>query len=252
MDTVFVGRNIIFLPEVDSTNSYASNLLKNVKLPEGSVVHTTHQTHGKGQRGSVWMSETASNLSMSVILFPEFLELHNQFYLYQISALASHDTIAEFLNTSQYDIKIKWPNDILINRQKASGILIENTITDGRITACIIGIGINVNQLVFDSNFKATSIKLVTGKQFEVSEVLPVLCKHLEKYYLMLRRNNTEAIQAHYMNCFFAKNDWIDFEIEEKVQKLKVNGISKKGLLLLEDANGKVHELDAKDARWLY
>ena len=252
MDTVFVGRNVIFLPEVDSTNSYAINLLKNVKLPEGSVVHTKHQTQGKGQRGNVWKSEIASNLSMSVILFPDFLQLQNQFYLYQISALASHDTIAEFLNTSQFDIKIKWPNDILINRQKASGILIENNITDKNITSCVIGIGINVNQLAFDTNFNATSLKSLSGNDYEISEVLSVLCKHLEKYYILLKRNKTEEIMANYLNCFFALNQWMDFDIKNKTLKLKVKGVSKKGLLLLEDVNGLCLEFDAKEARWLY
>ena len=73
---------MIFLPEVTSTNSYAMNLLKNVNLPEGTVVQTTNQTQGKGQRGSRWMADPTSNLTVSIVLKPTFLELKNQFYLY--------------------------------------------------------------------------------------------------------------------------------------------------------------------------
>ena len=49
METLFIGKNLIFLPEVHSTNSYATHLLKNVNLPEGTVIHAAHQTQGKGQ-----------------------------------------------------------------------------------------------------------------------------------------------------------------------------------------------------------
>ena len=81
METLFIGKNIIFLPEIDSTNSYATNLLKNVKLPEGTVLHTANQTHGKGQRGRSWIAQSTSNLTASVILKPLFLNLKNQFFL---------------------------------------------------------------------------------------------------------------------------------------------------------------------------
>jgi BirA family transcriptional regulator, biotin operon repressor / biotin---[acetyl-CoA-carboxylase] ligase len=126
METLFVGKNTIFLPEIPSTNSYATHLLKNVNLAEGTVVHTANQTQGRGQWDKRWSSEPSSNLTVSVVLKPTFLELKKQFLLYQIAALACYDTIAGLLNNSQYDIKIKWPNDILINRKKTAGILIEN------------------------------------------------------------------------------------------------------------------------------
>ena len=159
METLFIGSNIIFLPEVDSTNSYATELLKNVNIAEGTVIHTAHQTQGKGQRGNSWEAQIASNLTTSIVLKPSFLELKNQFFLYQITALACYDLMAELLNNSQYDIKIKWPNDILVNKKKIAGILIENVITHSTLNYSVIGIGINVNQLLFTDGINATSLK---------------------------------------------------------------------------------------------
>src|SRR4051812_18760955 len=150
METLFIGKNILFLPETDSTNSYAIELLKNVNPPDGTVVHTARQLRGKGQRGAAWTTEPVSNLTISIIVKPAFLSLANQYFLYIVSALAVHDTTAEFLAPRQFDIKIKWPNDILVNRKKIAGILIENRITGNLINASVIGIGINVNQASFD------------------------------------------------------------------------------------------------------
>ena len=107
MMTGIIGRNLIFLPNVDSTNSYAMQLLKNVKPKEGTVVYAGAQSHGRGQRAKVWDSEPGRNVTMSVILFPGFLEIKKQYFLYQIAALACYDTISANLDQNQFVIKKK-------------------------------------------------------------------------------------------------------------------------------------------------
>ncbi|HOZ86297.1 MAG TPA: biotin--[acetyl-CoA-carboxylase] ligase [Bacteroidia bacterium] len=252
METLFIGRNLIFLPEVPSTNSYAMNLLKNVNSPEGTVVYTAHQTQGKGQRGSSWRSEPARNLAMSVILKPNFLSMKNQFFLYQISALACYDTMSELLDSSQFDIKIKWPNDIIINQKKIAGILIENNILNNQINGCIVGIGVNINQQFFDRDLNATSTRLLTGKDFFIHDVMARLCLHLEKHYLALKNEKLVAIRDNYMQHFFGLNNWMDFEIDDVVKTLMVTSLSDRGLLLLKEKNGTLHEVDVKEIKWLY
>lgn len=252
METLFVGRNTIFLPEVTSTNSYATDLLKNVNLPEGTVVHAANQTHGRGQRGSSWMAEPASNLTASVILKPGFLELQKQFFLYQVMALACYDTLAEILDNGQFDIKIKWPNDLLVNGRKIAGILIENTIHNGRFAWSVAGVGINVNQQAFTAGTRATSIKLLTGQVFGVQHILERLCRHIEKYYLSLKNNRYAFIQQQYLQHFLGLNSWLDFEVNGMVKPLMVCGVSDAGLLLLRDENGDNLEADVKEVKWLY
>ncbi len=254
METLFVGRNIIFLPEVDSTNSYAINLLKNVKvnIAEGTVVHTAHQTNGRGQRGHVWISEYASNLTASVIMKPAFVELKNQFLLYQIAALCCYDVMAEMLNSGQFDIKIKWPNDILVNGKKIAGILIENSVTNNSLNWSVIGIGVNVNQTLFEEGINAVSVKLLLPeKDHNVELILESLCNSMEKYYLLLKNKKDDLVKDLYLKHFFNKDKWQDFEIENTVRSLLVKGIGPKGLLLLEDKNGNQTEFDVKEVKWI-
>jgi BirA family biotin operon repressor/biotin-[acetyl-CoA-carboxylase] ligase len=251
METLFIGKNIIFLPETNSTNSYAIDLLKNVNLPEGTVVHTANQTKGRGQRNTAWLSEPASNLTASIILRPTFLDIKNQFFLYQVIALACYDAMAELLNSSQIDIKIKWPNDILVNRKKVCGILIENNILNNQMNWCVAGIGMNVNQETFDGSINATSLKTITGKNFKVEDVLKCVCKHLEKHYLSMLNTKLASIKERYLQHLYGLNDLLDFEIAGSVKPMMVKGLGQTGLLLLEDKNGKSVELDVKEVKWL-
>ncbi len=247
-----MGRNIIFLPRVNSTNSYAIEMLKNVNLAEGTVVHTAEQTNGKGQRGSVWNTEKTSNLTASLVIKPTFLNLKNQHYLYQISALACYDVLAELLDTSQFDIKIKWPNDILVNKQKVAGILIENHVTNSKLSWSVVGIGLNVNQTIFDEGFNASSLKLALGKEVDIDNVLQLLCKHFEKYYLQLKNNKFDQIKAEYLKHFFRLNNWMDFEIEGIVKTMYIAGVSDEGMLWLKDKNDRPYYMDVKQLKWLY
>ncbi len=251
METLFVGRNIILLPEINSTNSYATHLLKNVKLPEGTVVHTPHQTDGRGQRGTSWKADGGSNLTASIILKPGFLPMQKQFFLYQIMALATSDTLAEMLDRSQFDIKIKWPNDILVNGQKIAGILIENNIFNNRFNWSVIGVGINANQMKFDTGISATSLALLTGRAFDLKQLLHALCANTEKYYLALKNNKFQWIQDNYLDRFFGLNTWRDFETATGLEKLMVCGVSSDGLLVLQRENGIQVEVDVKQVRWL-
>ena len=133
MQTLFIGKNLLFLHEVESTNTYAMNLLRNVNVIEGTIVYTDNQTKGRGQRGTVWSSNIGQNIISSIILKPTFLSIENSFYLSKITALAIYDVLTDILTSGQYDIKIKWPNDILVNQQKIAGILIETNYTVGGI-----------------------------------------------------------------------------------------------------------------------
>lgn len=251
MQTLFIGKNLIFLPQIHSTNSYATHLLKNVKLPEGTVIHTDQQTEGKGQRGALWHSEAGQNLTASIVLKPVFLELDQQFFLYQIAALACYDTITELLNTSHIDIKIKWPNDILLGSKKLSGILIENSIQNNTINWSVIGIGMNVNQLSFADSLNASSLRLANGKDLSVEATLNLLCENLEKYYLALINSKFEWININYQEKLFGKNEYLPYEMDEQTHYMMVEGITKEGLLILKDRDGKERKVDVKQAKLL-
>ena len=250
METLFIGKNIIFLPEIDSTNSYAIDLLKNVNLSEGTVVHTANQTQGKGMRGNAWIAEPASNLTLSIILKPVFLSLQNQFYLYLIAALACYDTTSEFLKHSQFDIKIKWPNDILVNQKKIAGILIENNLLNNIIKWSVVGIGINVNQSDF-AELPATSIFSLLGEKQNNESVMRSLCRAFEKYYLCLKNNKLDYLRELYLSRLFALDSIREFTINGQIESFCVKGIGNTGLLILENKQKKKIEVDVKEVAWI-
>lgn len=252
MLTGFIGRNLIFLPKIDSTNSYAMQLLKNVKPKEGTVVYAGHQTLGRGQRSKVWESEPERNITLSVILFPVFLELKNQRFLYEIAALACYDTIASVLDKSQFDIKIKWPNDILVNSKKVAGILIENNILDNKIQSTVIGIGMNVNQKKFEQQAYASSLGLLCQKEFDTKEIMAQLCNSIGVYYKLLKEEKISKIADLYQNLLFGLEEWREFTLKGKSVMLKVIGTSNYGFLLLEDLDGNIMEADTQELRWIF
>lgn len=251
METKIVGKKRIFLPKTNSTNSYAIELLKNVKPDEGTLVYTDVQTEGRGQRGMVWKSDSACNLTFSVILLPTFLRTDNSYYLYKIAALACYDTLANFIDSSQFDIKIKWPNDILVNRRKIGGILIENSLLDQTLQWSIMGVGLNINQHMAASGLNATSMVELTKKKMNRMTVLDSFCAILETYYLNLKAGMFEEIDHAYFTKLFGVNEWCSVLIGVESHIVTIDRIHQNGLLVLKDKIGNHHTVDVKEVTWL-
>ena len=152
--------NITWLDIVDSTNNEAKRQIKS--LNHMSVISSFHQTAGRGQRGNSWRSEKGMNLTFSIVIkygADGYGDLNpsNQFLISKVTSLA----VTEFLKRFGIDAQIKWPNDIYVKNKKIAGILIEHALQGNTMAYSIIGIGLNVNQLNFDSNlFNPTSIRL--------------------------------------------------------------------------------------------
>lgn len=247
-----IGSNTIFLTEVDSTNSYASALLKNVKPPEGTVISAQHQVNGRGQRESSWQAASGMNITISVILYPTFLELSQQHFLYKIAALACYDTIAGFIDPGQYDIKIKWPNDMLVNRKKICGILIENQLVERSIQSAILGIGLNVNQTEFSGLSSAVSLKLLRKQDTDLQILRSNLCHHLDFWYNRLKQKDWTLIQDRYLQKLFGLNEWLDFDEQGRTVHYRIRGLGREGLLMLEKEDGSLFEADIRQMRWIY
>jgi BirA family biotin operon repressor/biotin-[acetyl-CoA-carboxylase] ligase len=254
MQTLFIGQHLIFLHEVDSTNTYATNLLRNVNIAEGAIISTNNQMQGKGQRGAVWNSEIGSNITVSCVLKPHFLSINNTFYLSKISALAIYDVLTELLPNSQFDIKIKWPNDILVNQKKIAGILIENNFNGDIIQHSVIGIGINVNQMEFkDLQYTASSLKTLTNQAFNNHDILEKLCQHLEKWYLKLKALKFSEIDEHYLNRLFGINQLCLFsDITNNEFNATIIGIDPTGKLILQHSDGELYYYEVKEVKLVY
>ena len=234
MNTLFVGHNLIELEQVDSTNNYADQLLAREKVPEGTVILAKQQLAGRGQRGNVWHSAPFQNLTFSLILKPSFLGVEQQFLLSQAVALGLRDFLQELLPGV---VSVKWPNDVLFNGVKISGILIETQLRGSILSEAIVGIGLNVNQISFPEEVVATSLKLESGTHFDFKACLSGLCEKLEQRYLQLRSGDQTALQEAYWKHLYRRYEWHPFLHRGNQIQARIVGVESNGRLRLETAN---------------
>ncbi len=244
-----IGKNIIRLKEVNSTNQYASQIIKKGNIDEGTVIITSNQTSGKGQAENKWESEKGLNLTFSIILTPSFLPIDKQFLISKISSLA----VLGFLKKLFVEnASIKWPNDIYIGRSKIAGILIENSIKGETIDTTIIGIGININQTQFSSEIpNPTSLKMLFNKNLDLNECLDIFLQEINEWYNLLKFNNYSFIDKEYLNSLYVFNKWSQFNYLNQKITARIKGVSKYGKLLLEKEDGNNIECDLKEIKYL-
>ncbi|MBK9336717.1 MAG: biotin--[acetyl-CoA-carboxylase] ligase [Lewinellaceae bacterium] len=128
-NTLFIGKVYHRFDALPSTNDYARELLAKSKPPEGTVLRAASQSAGRGQYGSRWLSAAGQNLTLSIILYPKWLQVAEQFRLSEAVALAVRDTVVAALpHASGAGVLIKWPNDVYLSDRKIAGILIQNAL----------------------------------------------------------------------------------------------------------------------------
>jgi len=251
--SLFIGHDIINLATVDSTNSYATNMLKDISVSEGTIVRAEEQTKGRGQRGNTWISEAGQNLTFSVILFPRFLPVNEQFYLTRAIACAVADFLSEMLNLDHHPeqkneqiINIKWPNDILVDGKKIAGILIENSLRGDALVSTVAGIGLNVNQSEFPELENATSLNILLKRRFDIKNLLNSLCSFIEARYIQLRHLKYEKLEKDFMSRLYLLNQWHQF-VTDKPLTGKIKNVSREGKLILETEHGEEKNFGFKE-----
>ncbi len=234
--------NIIKVESTDSTNEYAQNLISRKELMEGDVVCTEKQMNGKGQGQNFWESEHSSNLTCSIILEPKFLLPTNQFALTQIVSLAILDVINGYLGINKKDkLKVKWPNDIYIGHQKVAGILFQNFIIGNKIDYSIVGIGVNINQLMFLSDAK-NPVSLIhhTKKVIAVSGFLNSLLVAIGKRYELFKKDSDfDGLKSSYMKNLYLSETWSLYADKDGPFEGKIIDIDEFGRLKIITRTGK-------------
>ncbi len=187
LKTKFIGRIVHSFNTVKSTNDIAHQLADKGTI-EGTIVTAEKQTLGKGRLGRSWHSPDKMGIYVSIILRPKFTPGQAP-GLSIMSALAVAETLDEL---APKKVQIKWPNDILINGRKVSGVLTELSAEKDKINYVIVGMGINVKQSEsdFPPNLRATATSLQREAAKEISrvELLKLLLANFEKEYLHYRK----------------------------------------------------------------
>ncbi len=176
----WAGREILYLDEVDSTNTAAKKAAENGAV-HGTLVVSERQTGGKGRRGRAWDSPRETGIFMTLILRPNMAPVHASM-LTLVAALAVADGIRECTGAESL---IKWPNDIVMSGKKVCGILTEMSADPDCINYVAVGIGINVNMEEFPEEIRgvAASIFTETGKKTKRSLLISAVMAAFERYY---------------------------------------------------------------------
>ena len=184
LKTSFLGKNIVYHEEIDSTQDEAKRLVKQGKATNGMYIVTDNQTKGKGTKARAWYGGEYENICGTFVLTPNcnIKQIEN---LTILIAQCLVKTIKDL-----YDIKldIKYPNDVMCNRKKVSGILTESVTNKEIVKYVFIGIGIDVNQIIFTPEIEqiATSLKKEYNKEFNREEIISSFFNTFEKEYKKL------------------------------------------------------------------
>jgi len=246
-NTLFLGKEVVYLPSCHSTNDIASDLLARNR-PEGTVVITDRQTAGRGQRGNQWNAVPGENLTFSIVFRPKFLAISEAFGLNLFVSLALRDWAASYVAPQA---EVKWPNDLYVGGKKMGGVLIENTLKGKQLQGSVIGIGVNINQMVFEG-LRATSLRLLTGEVLELRSSLEKLLLCLERRYLQLKRQNWSGLWAEYHEFLLGRGQVREFTTEAGVFSGKILGVNKQGYLELMMPDGSTEAFPHGSISWVF
>lgn len=176
--TIYLGKEIIYKEEIESTQELAKQLVKN-NIKNGTLVITNNQIKGKGTKGRIWEATKGKNITMTIILKPN-LKIEKLEGLTLKIAQAIKEAIEELYG---YELVIKIPNDLLLNGKKICGILTQTASIGNKVNYILIGIGFDVNEENFNKELQniATSLKKEYQKEFEREEIIVKIIEKIEK-----------------------------------------------------------------------
>ena len=216
---------------------------------EGDIIWAEQQTAGRGQRGHTWLSDEGLNLTFSAVLEPTFLPAQEQFSLLQVVALALVDAMKEY----DIEARIKWTNDIYVGDKKLVGILMEHKLQGSQIGRTIAGIGLNINQTEFDPSLpNPTSMRLLTGKQYDREEVLNSIAHHLMQRYEMLQQGKEATLHTDYLGKLYKLGEKQTFALPYGTRfQGTIIDVEPQGALKIADTEGQEHKFLFKEVEFV-
>ncbi|MGB9789771.1 biotin--[acetyl-CoA-carboxylase] ligase [Thermotoga caldifontis] len=226
-----IGENIVRVPIIGSTNDFLKENWRT--FPHGTVVVADVQTAGRGRFNRLWHSPEGG-LWFSILFKPR-KRVRPNFYT-KLCAVS----IVRALKRTKIDAKLKWPNDVYVDGKKLAGILTETVFEEEQIRAVIVGIGLNVNnEIPQELEKKATSLKILTGEEFEKLSIMTSILKQINKA-LKVYSKKPEALTRVWKNMLIQKEgQMIVFKTANGVLRGKLLKINEESLTLSTE-NGPV------------
>lgn len=219
---------VLHFESIDSTSTYLKNNYQD--LDNMTFVSADYQSAGHGRNNRNWKSENGSNLLFSLLILDR--ELINLFK--SISIISAYSTIEVLKEYGISNCFIKWPNDIYVNDEKICGILLE-AVTKSQIECLIVGIGLNVNQKVFEGEYLRlpTSMCKELNKEVDLNELKLKVFNNLEKNLIKLKEGYDFYSEIKDYDYLKGKEVYSILNNEEK--KISVLGINPDYSLKIKD-----------------
>ncbi len=240
LETRFIGQEIIYYPKLNSTMD-AARREAHRGATEGMVVIAGEQTAGKGRTERVWFSPKGS-IALSLILYPALA------YLPFLIMLASLAVVRSIEAVTNLKAQVKWPNDVLINRKKVCGILIESEVCGSRAAYAIVGIGINANLRTADfPEILPAATSLADELKREVSrlDIIRRLFVEIERLYLTLP--DGESIYQAWQDKLVTLGKPVRVMSGKTLLEGIAESVAEDGSLLLRHANGSSTKIVSGD-----
>jgi len=247
LGTRILGREVISYAQISSTNNVALELAAG-GTQEGTLVTAEYQTFGRGRRKRKWLSPARTSILASLILRPSIM-LHEAQSIVLISAVAVAHAIR---NVTQLPALIKWPNDVMVNDRKVSGILAEMRTEGSMVKFIVLGIGVTVN--LPRSRFPKEIMDVATSLSHELGHgvsriaLLQEILRQLEQRYVKIKEHKIDNIIAEWK----ALSATIGRQVRITLPRRIINGhaldIDESGALLVRVSTGEIQRIMADDA----
>ena len=244
--TNWIGQEIFHKEITGSTNQDIKELAMS-GATQGTVVCADMQTAGRGRRGRSWLSNKGDGLLFSLLLRPDIAPDK----VSQITLLMALAVAKVLRKTYAFDARIKWPNDILVNGKKTTGILTEMIAEENRIQALLIGIGINVNQEQADFpdalQTIATSVAIEEGQQVDRVQLVAKVLDFLEHYGDHYVKHGFPLIKKLWEESSCTIGSQVRATTLREVVEGEAIAITDSGVLEIRQANGEIKGVYSAD-----
>lgn len=241
-----MGYKTVHIPETDSTNRY----LRELGGDDDVCVWTDFQTAGRGSGTNTWESERGQNLLFSLRIHPKNIMASHQYLLLEAMSLSVKGILDVCVPTGT--LSVKWPNDIYWNDGKLGGTLTECGLNGQSLKWCIIGTGVNVNQLTFRSDApNPVSLKQITGHWLDVQSLLERILSRFSKYLQDLEAGNYDDLQAEYMAALYRRKGYHTFRDARGEFQARIVTVKPDGTLLLQDLLQRLRSYQFKEVQFI-
>jgi BirA family transcriptional regulator, biotin operon repressor / biotin---[acetyl-CoA-carboxylase] ligase len=234
--------SLVALDSIDSTNEEMHRRAR-AGAAEGTLVWAREQTRGRGRRGRDW-SSPQGNLYLSLLLRPRVSPAEAA-QIGFVAAVALAETFESLLPAVRR-LSCKWPNDLLIDGAKVSGILPEAEAAGGVVDAVVLGMGVNVASFPGELPYPATSLA-AAGVEAGVEAVLEALAPRLQSWYRRWREAGFAPVRLRWLDFAAGLGESIEVRLEREVLQGRFAGLDASGALELELADGKHRLITAGD-----